>query len=158
MVFIYAFQTLAFLYNKAMYDALQRIVYSESENYSSYLNGKNFTVGQVYRYAYYAEAMWVQGLIVAYTISLPISQKKSWFWANTVIVFLLIFLLKNQGLPGWNFLKNIFLRPGELFRHSDYYIPLYLLTNGAILLTLGLFTFFNRRINKFIDAQKQAIV
>ncbi len=149
--FLYAFQTLAFLYNVRMYDALSKIANANGKSSSFDLKGENFTIGEAITYFYYATATWFVGLIVAMVISLRIAKKRKWFWVNSLVVFLIIIFLKQQELLGWSFLKKIFLSPGEIFKGSAYYTTLYLLTNGLLLLAAGIFIFFNKKINEFID-------
>ena len=86
------------------------------------------------------------GLIVAFGISLTISIKRKWFWFNSFLVFVLGYILCWFDLLGWAYLKKIFLTPGEIFRNTT----LEFLTNGLILLALGLLTFLLGKINKFI--------
>ena len=149
--FIYAFQFLAYLSNTTMFDGLQKFSSSDQEELNNFLKDKDFTAGQMITYFYYASAVWLLGLIIAFIFSLLISKKRKWFWINSLIVFLLVFFLKEYDLLGWSFLKSIFLTPGKIFKNSPYYVTLYLLTDGLILLGLGIFTFLNRRINEFID-------
>lgn len=149
--FIYAFQLLAYLYNTTMYDGLQKLSNSNDDDLNNFLKDKGFTMGDLILYFYYATAVWLLGLFVAFLISLSISRRKNWFWANALIVSLLMCFLRAYDLLGWSFLKTIFLAPGEIFKSSAHYTALYLLTNGTILLALGIFTFSNRRIIAFID-------
>jgi len=107
----------------------------------------------IFYYFYYTEATWIIGLLVSFIISLVIAKRHKWFWVNSLIVFILLFVLKRWNISGWSFLKYIFLAPGEIFRSN----MLLLLTNGLILLGLGFFVFYYKRFNDFIDGRKIAI-
>lgn len=88
------------------------------------------------------------GLIVAYIISWRISVKHQWFWINSVIVFLVIFVLAFFDRLGWGQLRNICMAPGLIFGKNT---KLYLITDVAIMLAVGSFLFFNKWIISFID-------
>lgn len=88
------------------------------------------------------------GLLVAFFISLSISIKRKWFWLNSVLVFILAFLLRRVQLDGWKYLKHIFLAPGQIFYHNPI---LYYLANVLPMFLIGFLLFFSRTTNKFIE-------
>ncbi|HTD39226.1 MAG TPA: hypothetical protein VK671_01310 [Mucilaginibacter sp.] len=103
----------------------------------------------------YYDAIWISlsedaGLLTAFIISLVLSIKHRWHWLNSVIVLLVGFFLNRFDLFGWHFLKHIFLKPGYLFK-SD--IGFYL-TNGLIMLTIGLLVFFLKWSVRFINGNR----
>jgi hypothetical protein len=87
------------------------------------------------------------GLLVAFIISLSISVKSKWFWLNSLIVFLLSYVLTRFDLNGWHYLKFLFLAPGQYF---DSYSTWNSLANGLPMLTIGVLLFFLKLTNRFI--------
>jgi hypothetical protein len=88
------------------------------------------------------------GLVVAYIISWSICTKRDWFWLNSVIIFVIAFILRNLGWLGWKYLNHIFYVPGKIFKeHSIWgYI-----TDGLIMLAIGLVIFFSKKLTRYID-------
>ncbi|MDB5005760.1 MAG: hypothetical protein JWP45_153 [Mucilaginibacter sp.] len=57
------------------------------------------------------DALWINlskpiGLLIAFSISLAITAKKSWYWVNSLIVFLAAALLLRFHLLGWHYLAT----------------------------------------------------
>ena len=127
---------------------------SGEQKFSEFLKLKGITFGQVTTYLFYAIDTWLIGLLVAFIILLVIAKRRGWFWVNSLIVFLVVFILRLPNFLGWTYFKNIFLEPGHLFNSTT----LYLLTNGLVLLSLGIFVFFFRPLNNFIEANRLVIV
>ena len=88
------------------------------------------------------------GLIVAYIISWQLSVRRNWYWANSVIIFLLVFFLKSHDYLGWASLKTIFLALGNLI--SDNAL-MSIFINAAVMLTIGFFLLLKKQILEFID-------
>ena len=93
------------------------------------------------------------GLIISFVISLTISFKQKWFWLNSLIVFIRAFTLGRLDYLGWQNLKVIFLKPGHLFDNEIFFI----LTNGFVLLSIGVFVFSFKPFNNFIDNNRLAV-
>ena len=87
------------------------------------------------------------GLLVAFIISLSISIKRKWWWLNSLLVFILSYMLKRLDLDGWHYLKIIFLTPGQFFNHHSAW---YYLANGLPMLMLGFVLFYSKWTNRFI--------
>ncbi|MGG9961178.1 hypothetical protein [Ferruginibacter sp. SUN106] len=149
--FMYSFQTLAVLHNTNLIDILR---HSDKGDLSEALSKKQVSATEVSYFVMWTSLSNTFGSLVAFIISLAISIKRKWFWFNSIIVFVLVFILSRYEQLGWNFLKNIFLTPGEIFGN----IILEYLANGIILLTLGLLTFFSGKANKFIAPGKTVAV
>jgi hypothetical protein len=145
--FLFAFQQFAFLTSPTKFDASRMFVKTNTDEAVKYLHDKGFSAAEIIRYFFYAKAAWIAGLIIAFIISLTIAKTKGWFWINSLVVFLTVFLLAGQDLLGWTYLKNIFLMPGRIFTDTLFY----LLTNGLVLLCLGVFVFSFSKFNNFID-------
>jgi hypothetical protein len=79
------------------------------------------------------------GLLAGFLISFMISVKQHWYWVNSLIVFLIAYLLLRFHLSGWQFLRIIFLAPGGLSKYDT--IGFYLI-NGLVMLIIGLLLFF----------------
>jgi hypothetical protein len=82
---------------------------------------------------------------------LIISFKRKWFWFNSFLVLVLVPISGHLHLLGWAYLKKIFLMPGEIFANTTWQY----LTDGLLLLSLGLLTFFLASTNKFITMGHQ---
>lgn len=136
--FIYGFQTLAFLYD------FNFLIFLPVEARINDVPRTNFDMKIV------AQAGLV-GAIAGYLISWRISLKRNWFWLNSVIIFVLIYVLKLYDLLGWSQLQKVFLLPGQIFRLNTrtYYV-----TNGAVMLALGCFLLFSNKIKAFIDGKE----
>jgi len=137
-LFIYGFQTLAFLHD------FNFLIFLPVEARINDVPRTNLDMKIV------AQAALV-GAIVAYIISWRISLKRNWFWLNSVFIFVLIYVLKIYDLLGWNQLQKVFLLPGSIFRLNTrtYYV-----SNGAIMLAIGCFLLFSGRVKKFIDGKR----
>jgi hypothetical protein len=88
------------------------------------------------------------GIVAAYVISWQISLRRNWFWANSVIVFFVAFVLYNFGILGLNKFHEILLLPGQIFGENSV---AYVITNGVVLLGVGSFLFFKKQIINYID-------
>ena len=87
------------------------------------------------------------GLLVAFIISLIISSRQHWYWMNSLLAFIVTYILFRFDLLGWEYLRKIFWYPGQLFKNtaSEFLI------NGIILLSIGLLVFFLPRSKRFIS-------
>ncbi|MDB4920182.1 hypothetical protein [Mucilaginibacter sp.] len=136
-LFIYAFQTLSFLYD------FNFLVFLPVEARINDVARVNFDMKIV------AQAG-LLGSIAAYVISWRISLKRNWFWLNSVLIFVLIYILKLNDLLGWSKLQKVFLLPGQIFRLNTrtFYV-----TNGLIMLAIGCFLLFSEKVKRFIDGK-----
>ena len=136
-LFVYAAHTLTTLYDFSfLYDMLSlanRSIYKE--RYST-----DLFIINLGGYA---------GLIAAYIIAWRFTTIKNWFWANAVIVFLVVFVLYFFNLLGWQVMGKVFLGPGLIF--SDQNTVIGLLADSLIMLGIGYLLFFNKNIIKYID-------
>jgi hypothetical protein len=144
---IYAFQTISYLRNTTKFDLLQKLNHLNKTELSEYLKNNNTTEADLISYPYYSVLYGFLGLVVAFAVAVLISKKRKWFWINSLIVFIVMYVLWRNEALGWIYLKGIWLAPGRLF-HSSF---LYLLSNGIILLSVGLFFFFFKEFNAFIN-------
>lgn len=141
--FMYAFQTLATLHDIKLVDIFRQ---SDAGNIRNNLELNGRTVSDLSYFKLWNGIGKTPGLLIAFIISLIISIRKKWFWFNSFIVLMLMYILSWFGLTGWKYLKRIFLKPGDFFENTTFEF----LINGLILLTLGLLTFFLHHTNKFI--------
>ena len=141
--FMYSFQTLAFLHNTKLIGLIRQ---SSNGDITKSLNQSGIPASELLYFNLWTGIGNTIGLLVALIISLTISIRQKWFWVNSIIVLVLAYSLSWFNLLGWTYLKKIFLTPGEIFRNTT----LEFLTNGIILLTLGLLTFFLSKANNFI--------
>ena len=99
------------------------------------------------------------GLILSFILSWVISTRKNWHWINSVIVFVLTFVIENWVLLRWKKFHDIYLSPGGLFHVFSKWGHI---TEGTILFVAGLSLIFAKAITKYIshdtakDKQKAA--
>lgn len=136
-LFIYGFQTLAYLYD------FNFLIFLPVEARLNDVPRTNFDMKVV------AQAGLV-GAIVAYLISWRISLKRNWFWLNSTLIFVLIYVLKLYDLLGWSKLQKVFLLPGSIFRLNT---RTYFVANACIMLSIGCFLLFSKHIKRFIDGK-----
>ena len=145
--FVYAFKTLAYLYDTKFLDHLRRYKQGykiEGVDNIHYSSTDFITFLRVPLYSAMA------GLLVAFLISLLISIRQKWSWFNSLITFLLTYFLYRFDLLGWDYLNKIFLSFGQLF--SNTFVEF--LLNGTLMLTIGVLLFFLRPLMRFIDKKK----
>ena len=145
--FIYAFQTLSYLRSITKFDLLQKLIHSSKSEVYDYLKGKDYATGDLIYYSYLSVLHGLLGLVIAFVVAVLISKKRNWFWINSLIVFIVMYFLWRNEALGWIYLKKIWLSPGKIF-HSAF---LYILSNGIILLSVGIFFFFFKGFNDFIN-------
>jgi len=80
------------------------------------------------------------GILVAFSLAIVICIKRKWFWLNSFISVCILIILGFFLTNGWDALKHYFLLPGSLFDAAGFY-----LTNGIVLLLLGLTTLLWKR-------------
>jgi hypothetical protein len=78
---------------------------------------------------------------------LAISIKKKWYWVNSLIAFLTVYLLWRFGIMTQPYLRYLFAVPGLYFKDNTIW---YFLINGLIMLAIGLMLFFLKRVTEFI--------
>jgi hypothetical protein len=145
--FIHAFQILSYLYDIKLVDTVRQS--NGQDTIKKLRDTGTEDVDLVYFFLWTSVSGFI-GLFVAFVISLIISFKRHWFWLNTLIAFILTYLLYRFDLLGWTYLKPFFLYLGQKFTNSRVEF----LINGIILLTIGVLIFFLRRPNQFIENKK----
>ena len=88
------------------------------------------------------------GLLTGFLISLMISIRHHWYWVNSLIVFIVTFVLIRFGIFNWKYVYYIFQFAEIPFKRTN---PWCYITNGAVMLSIGLLLFFLRRSIIFID-------
>ncbi|MEO6141034.1 MAG: hypothetical protein ABIP22_09525 [Ginsengibacter sp.] len=146
--FMYSFRALAVLHDTNLADIFR---HTGSNNLQKNLNENKISASDFSDFVVWISVGNTVGIFTAFIISLTISIKRKWFWFNSFLVFVLVNILSWLNLSGWNYLKKIFLTPGEIFNNTT----LEFLTTGLILLILGLLTFFLPTTNKFIVISKR---
>jgi hypothetical protein len=149
--FIHAFQTLSFLYDTKLVDTIRQ---SNGQLTSEAFVEKKFDASDLTYFWLWTSVSGFVGLLVAFIISLIISFKRNWLWANTLLAFILAFILYHFHLLGWGYLRQFFWYFGQRFNNST----IEFLLNGSILLTIGTLIFFLRGPNLFIENKKPATV
>lgn len=142
--FIYAFQTLSFLYDTTLVETVR---HSSEQEAIKTINKEGKTASDLVYFSTWVNTSGFIGLLVGFAISLIISFKRQWFWVNSILTFILTYLLFRFDLLAWTFIKKIFLLSGQLFNKST----MEFLLAGTILLTIGFLIFFLRQPNQFIE-------
>ncbi len=145
--FIHAFQTLSYLYDTKLIDAVRQ---SNGQLNNQTLIDNNIEASDLTYFVLWTSVSGFVGLLVAFIISLAISIKRHWFWINALIAFLLTYILYRFNLLGWTYVKQFFWYLGQKFNNST----IEFLFNGLILLIIGVLIFFLRRPNRFIENNK----
>ncbi|AWH86650.1 hypothetical protein HYN59_16730 [Flavobacterium album] len=86
------------------------------------------------------------GLLIAFIISSIITVKNRLYWLNSLIVFVILYVLLRYKFLGYEYFKDIFLFPGKFVddKTAKYII------DGSIVLLIGLVIFFSKKTNQFI--------
>ncbi|MDB5131731.1 MAG: hypothetical protein JWR02_1480 [Mucilaginibacter sp.] len=135
-LFIYAFHTLANLYDHSFL-------------FGDYaLQNRAFFTARFNTDVLIIDECGVAGLIVAYLIEWKISSKQKWFWANSVVVFVVMFLLYNYHLLGWSRLKPIAFAPGLVFGPGSIAA---LITDFIVMAAIGCFLLLHKSVINYID-------
>jgi hypothetical protein len=142
LFFVFAFQTLAYLKDF-------NFIFSPSQSMSRLNIPQRF----------YADMEFIAqignlGLLAGYVISWTISSKRNWHWANSVIVFVLLFVLKNFVLTHWGYYANVVIRPGGPFNIYSMWGHIVL---GIVLLGIGLALLFSKKVISYIEASKPEV-
>ena len=132
---IYGFQTLAFLY-----DFNFMFLSSQESRFGD--------LGRMHTDIKVITLISFLGAIIGYIISWRTSVNRNWFWLNSVIVFVVIYVLELYNRLGFHVLQKLVMFPGTIFglNTRTYYV-----SNGLIMLAIGSFLLFSGRIKRFID-------
>ena len=87
------------------------------------------------------------GVFIGFAISLFLSQKYKWDWANPIIVFLLMLGVFAIDQSYWTRVSQIFMFPGRLFKP----IWAHWATNGVYMLAIASLLFFTKKMTGFIN-------
>lgn len=147
--FIHAFQTLSYFYDTKLIDIVRR---SSGQFNDQALGDNKIGASHLTYFVLWTSIFGFVGLLVAFIISLTISIKRHWFWVNSLFAVLLIYILYRCELLGWAYLKQFFWYLGQKFNNS----AIEFLLNGVILLAIGIFIFFLKRPNQYIEEKKLA--
>ena len=145
--FMHAFLTLAYLKDIEVVDIIRR---EGSENALNNSAEYGVTITRILNMAVWGGLGSTVGLFVAFIVSVIISIRKHWHWINSVVVLVVAYLLSWFGLTGWVYLKEVLLTPGTIFRDTIWEF----LTNGLLLLAIGIFLFSWRKVNDFIGGKR----
>jgi hypothetical protein len=133
--FIYGFHTLANIYDHSFLfgDALQNRAI-----FAGRFNTDMFIINEC----------GLMGLIIAFVIEWVISLKRNWFRANSVIIFVAMFILYNYNWLGWSKVRQIAFAPGQIFDPGS--IPA-LITDFIVMMTIGCFLLLHKSVINYID-------
>ena len=149
--FIHAFQTLSYLYDTKLVDTVRQ---SNGQDAIKTLSDNGTTASDLNYFVVWTSVSGFIGLLFAFIVSLTISIKRHWFWINSLLAFILTYILYRFDLLGWTYLKRFFWYLGQLFNNST----IEFLFNGIALLTIGFLIFLLRRPNQFIENKKLGTV
>ena len=142
--FFFVFQILSYLYNTNLVDTLRN---SNGQDTIKVLVNNDTTASDVAYFHFWTGVSGSIGLLVAFILSLIISIRRHWFWVNSLIAFVVTYILYRYDVLGWTYLKRVFWYLGQKFDNSTVEF----LFNGIILLIIGLLVFLLRRPNQFIE-------
>ena len=142
--FIYSFLMFSYLHD---HEFLQ-LVLNHPKNWFKDPQIRHFNASAIF-----IDALWISlskpiGLLTGFLISLTIVIKKKWYWVNSLIVFLVAILLLRYHLFGWHYLSYVFMAPGSLFKEYSIW---YFLTNGLVMLAIGMLILFLKQVQQFIN-------
>jgi hypothetical protein len=89
---------------------------------------------------------WRFNFVVDFSIEV---LRQRWYWLNSVVAFISAYILWRFHVSGWQYLMKVFLLPGRLF---SIYTPWSYLTDGLVMLTLGLLLLVSTVSINFINA------
>lgn len=148
--FMYAFAELLILHNFKFIMSLWDIIAAKKLGTHKFLPGDAERLVSVTLWMNYSYCF---GLLTALIISLLISYKKRWYLLNSLIAFTIAFITWQFHIPGLQYLKMIFIAPGRFFSdHSRWFY----ITNGIVMLFLGLLLFFSKTSIHFINSKTSA--
>ena len=148
--FIYAFQTLVFLYDTKIVDIIRQ---KGDQDIDTALTNNGTDASDLVWFTFLLSTSGLIGLLVAFIISLIVSLKRKWFWLNPLICLFITYFLYRFNFLGWTYLKKIFWMPGKIF-HST---TLEFLISGLILLAIGIFCLFLPKVHRFIVLKIKAV-
>lgn len=143
---IYAFQTFSYLFFTNLIDNIRQ---NNGEFSKNYFDSDSNTENVTYFLIWTTYSGFI-GILTAFIISIVMTLKRNWFWINSLIVFILTFILHRFDLLGWTFIKPVFYYIGQLLNDTtkEFWV------NGIILLIIGLSIFFSNVSIKFIENKK----
>jgi hypothetical protein len=145
--FIYAFKTFSYLYDIKLLDAFR---YSKGDLTSKEFVEKGFEASDLTYFMLWTSVSGFIGLLVGFIISVTLSIKRHWFWINSLLAFIAMYLLYRFDLLGWTYFKKLFGYLGQKLNNSTAEF----LLNGCILLTIGILLLFLKGPTKFIESTK----
>ena len=145
--FMYAFYTLSHLYNTKYIEIIR---YSTEQDAIKTFTDNGTMVDAMIFFSIWTSIAGFVGLLIAFFISLAVSIKRHWFWVNSLIAFIIMYLLYRLNVLGWEYMKGLFWFIGKMFNN----VILEFLINGIILLIVGLLFFFSKKPGKFIEHEQ----
>ncbi len=90
------------------------------------------------------------GLLISFIIALIISKKRRWSWVNSLLSFIIFYILWINDFAGWNYLKSMLMSPGKIFKNPvlEYF------SNGLLLLIAGFLLFYLMYVTEFFQSKK----
>ena len=110
---------------------------------------KNYNAAWIVQIGRWSILIGYIGLLTGFLISLIISIKQHWYWLNSLIVFIVTFVLIRFGIFNWKYVYYIFQFAEIPFKRTN---PWCYFTNGLVMLSIGLLLFFLKTSNKFIKS------
>lgn len=128
--FVYGFKTLSFIHHLKLVEAVRSL---NGEISNDVLTGKELSGEELVNSVLWTNFASVAGLISGFGMALFLSIKRKLFWVNPFIAFLVVFFAHKYGWLAWDYAREFFWYPGQLFNN----LLLEFLTNGIILLIFG---------------------
>ncbi|HEX5154594.1 MAG TPA: hypothetical protein VFW07_24275 [Parafilimonas sp.] len=145
--FMAAFQTLSYLYNVDLIKILRQSNFETGTE--DVLKKHGISMEEFTAFLLFTNFSALAGLLVAFIISLFVSSRQHWYWINSLLAFILTYILFRFDLLGWEYLRKFFWYPGQLFTST----AIEFLVNGLILLAIGFLVLFLPRSKRFISKE-----
>ena len=149
---IHSFHQFSFLYKIEYYKYFLKYII-ENQKFNSFTN-QEITPGKAISHFFYCKAFGnIIGCFVGLMISIIVCKKYNWSIINSLIVFVLMFLLARFYLLGWNYIGYYFTYLGNFLHNLTWS----LLLNGFVLIIPSFLLFFSKKVIVFIGNYKEPL-
>jgi hypothetical protein len=142
-LFMNAFKQLGFLHD---YKFIEGFILHDY-NKLGHGHFKGLDMNRIMADIHYDTQIAFAGLLIGFGISVMLSWRYKWYWVNSVTVLLITLVLSASNRFHWHYVNLILNAPGRIFK--PYWA--FWLTNGLVMLTMGLLLFFLKPIIRFIN-------
>lgn len=128
-LFAYGFMIFSYLLDSDLAELIRH-----SSNLREELVKKRYTKVSLTNLAILSRFGYLLGFFLAFLLMLFAGRKKpKFYWLHAIIALVIFMVFSLSDLTGWNFLKILFLAPGQLAGGIWFY-----LINGTIMIAIGM--------------------